>query len=221
VTETDWITALAQIAELVRLYRDGDPRGRRVDVLSLSISYYHETPADELFDGTLYDILADLSANGTVVVCGAGNDATSRPSFPAAFAPWTDGQGPVAERPGELPIVSVGALNPNGTDAIFSNAGPWVRAHEVGAGVVSTFPVAFNGGYQPRQATDFMGRRRTSLDPDDFSSGFGLWSGTSFAAPLMAGRIAQHLLGNGAPGSTEDDVKRAWAALEELTSLRR
>ena len=47
-----------------------------------------------------------------------------------------------------VPIVSVGALNPNGTDALFSNAGPWVRAHAQGASVMSTMP-AFQGGLQP------------------------------------------------------------------------
>jgi serine protease len=206
---------------LVHLYREGDPRGRRIDVLSLSINYYHETPTDELFDPTLYEILADLSANGTLVVCSAGNDATTRPSFPAAFGPWSNGEGPVAQDPEVLPIVSVGALNPNGaTDAIFSNAGPWVRAHEIGASVVSTLPAVFDGGYQPAIETAHDGRTRASLDPDDFSGGFGLWSGTSFAAPLLAGRIAQRLLEHGQPGDKQQDKKRAWAALEALTTLR-
>ena len=34
-----------------------------------------------------------LSLRATLVVCSAGNDATSRPNFPAAFAPWSDGNG--------------------------------------------------------------------------------------------------------------------------------
>ena len=66
-----------------------------IDVLSLSIGYYHETPKDLLFDATMFEILDDLSRHGTVVVCSAGNDATSRPSFPAAFGPWSNGGGPV------------------------------------------------------------------------------------------------------------------------------
>ena len=34
---------------------------------------------------------------------------------------------------------------------------------------------------------------RANLDPDNYT-GFGTWSGTSFAAPVMAGAAAQALL---------------------------
>ena len=66
-----------------------------------------------------------LGECGVAVVCSAGNDATARPMFPAAFAPWADGDGTGARRARTcVPIVSVGALNPNRTtDALFSNAG--------------------------------------------------------------------------------------------------
>ena len=187
IVESDWIASLSQIAELVRRHRAGEPGGHPVDVLSLSIGYYHETPEDLLFDPTLYEILEDLSRNGTVVVCSAGNDATSRPAFPAAFAPWTDGAGPVAAADDLPPIVSVGALNPNGsTDALFSNAGPWVRSYVSGAAVVSTMP-PFQGGLQPVARTVAFERPREAIDPDDFRGGFAVWSGTSFSAPLLAG----------------------------------
>ncbi len=133
-----------------------------------------------------------------VVVCAAGNDATARPRFPAAFGPWEDGNGPIDwQKPKAplAPLVSTGALNPNGTsDALFSNLGPWVRAFSPGAALVSTMPVSFQGGLQPTAATEAFGRPRASIDPDDYSSGFGVWSGTSFAAPLLAGRLAAALL---------------------------
>jgi subtilisin family serine protease len=154
------------------------------------MGYYHETPFDELFDPTLWAILSDLSANGTLVVCSAGNDATSRPCFPAAFAPWSEGDSVVETPPGQLPIVSVGALNPNGaTDALFSNAGYWVRSYARGAAVMSTTP-AFEGGLQPVARTKVFNRVRDTIDPDDFRGGFGVWSGTSFSAPLLAGTLA-------------------------------
>ena len=35
---------------------------------------------------------------------------------------------------------------------------------------------------------------RGAMDMDDFSGGFGLWSGTSFSAPYFAGELAQKLV---------------------------
>ena len=71
----------------------GEPGGQAIDVLSLSMGYYHETPEDVLFDPTLYAILEDLRSTARWWSARPGNDATSRPSFPAAFAPWADGTG--------------------------------------------------------------------------------------------------------------------------------
>ena len=48
-----------------------------------------------------------------------------------------------------VPIVSVGAMNPDRTVALFSNAGEWVACHRPGAALVSTFPTTFNGSEQP------------------------------------------------------------------------
>ncbi len=123
---------------------------------------------------------------------------------------------------GRVPLVSVGALNPNGlTDALFSNTGPWVRAWSPGAAVMSTMP-SFQGGLEPVARTWVEGRQRESIDPDDFRSGFGIWSGTSFSAPLLAGRLARALT----PllektALPQDAVDRGWRAVEALTDLRR
>ena len=94
--------------------------------------------------------------------------------------------------PATVPIVAVGALNPNGTDALFSNVGPWVRAWAYGASVMSTLP-PFQGGLQPAARRELDHRVRESIDPDDYTGRFALWSGTSFAAPLFAGRLAAEL----------------------------
>ena len=50
-------------------------------------------------------------------------------------------------------------------------------------------------------------RPRLSLDPDDYRGGFGLWSGTSFAAPLLAGHLARALLCE-REGANEVDLDR-------------
>ena len=177
-------------------------------MLSLSLGYYHETPQDVLFDPTMYDILRRLGECGVAVVCSAGNDATARPMFPAAFAPWADGRRLGAgASPDVVPIVSVGALNPNGTDALFSNAGPWVRAYAPRRRGDEHHAATFQGGLEPIARTEAYERVRESIDPDDYTGGFALWSGTSFAAPLFAGRVAAPAGRHDRP--SHDDGRRA------------
>ncbi len=44
---------------------------------------------------------------------------------------------------------------------------------------------------------------REALDPDDYSDGFAVWSGTSFSAPYLASLITNSLLeGAAGPGSS-------------------
>jgi subtilisin family serine protease len=222
IVESDLVDALSDIAEVARRYRDGEPGGHPIDVLNLSMGYYHETPEDVLFDPTMYDILQLMGECGVAVVCSAGNDATARPMFPAAFAPWLDGHGTAQPQADVVPVVSVGALNPNLTEALFSNTGPWVRARAQGAAVMSTTP-PFQGGLEPTARTEAYQHLRESIDPDDFTGRFALWSGTSFSAPLFAGRIASALSAIPAEQSQDgraEAVQRAWAAVEGLTDIR-
>jgi hypothetical protein len=156
-----------------------------VDVLSLSLGYYDERPADTLYTSLVGEAIGLLTDRGTVVVASAGNDATNRPSYPAAL-------GALPQNP--KPVISVGALNPNGTKALFSNDASWVHAWDSGAAVVSTFPTDVNGSQSPVDVLPGSGGVRESLDPDDYSCGFAVWSGTSFAAPKVAGRVAATLL---------------------------
>ena len=150
------------------------------------MGYYHEKPEDALtFDPLMTGILETLAENGVVVVTSAGNDSTDRPCFPAAFSASTSA----------LPVVSVGALNPSGeTDALFSNVGDWVTDYARGAAVFSTMPTTFQGGLEPLARSEYDGRPRESLDPDNYHGGFALWSGTSFASPVVAGKIAEKMI---------------------------
>ena len=94
IVESDMVKALKDIAQVARRHRDGEAGGHPIDVLNLSLGYYHETPEDELFDPTMYGILRELGECGVAVCCSAGNDATARPMFPAAWAPWSDPRRP-------------------------------------------------------------------------------------------------------------------------------
>lgn len=214
VVESDLIAALGDVAELVRRHAEGEPGGRAIDVLVLSMGYYHETP-DPDADPALAWVLDELGRLGVIVVAAAGNDATIRPMYPAAFAPWATGVR--ALFPDRVPLVSVGARNPDDTDAWFSNAGPWVSTWEAGASVVSTMPNTFHGGLTPVSTSFAFGRRRSTIDPDDYRSGFAVWSGTSFAAPTVAGLLAAELT-NAADGLHAADppavVERARRVLD-------
>ena len=108
-----------------------------------------------------------LQTSGVVVVASAGNDGSCRPAYPAAF-------------PG---VISVGAVGPNGP-APFSNYGPWVRACAPGVDLMSTFFAGYDGNEPPGP---------TGVNPDAFD-GWALWSGTSFAGPVVAGALARTIL---------------------------
>jgi hypothetical protein len=58
------------------------------------------------------------------------------------------------------------------------------------------------------------GTIRETIDPDDFTGGFGTWSGTSFAGPVLAAKIAQKLW-DGDLTSTDgaQALARGWAAV--------
>jgi subtilisin family serine protease len=153
-----------------------------IDVLSMSFGYFHEAPEDVSTDATLLGPLSGLADLGVLIVAAAGNNSTTRPMFPAAFSR-------------SIPVISVGAKNPNGSVALFSNSGDWVEVYEIGASVVSTLPVSFNASLQPTARVDSdTDCVRETIDPDDFSGGFATWSGTSFAAPIVAGKLARWLL---------------------------
>ena len=160
--------------------------------MNLSLGYYHETPEDELYDDALESLLVAARRHGCAVVCSAGNDATNRPSFPAALWMWGGSALTVADPDDAAPHVSVGALNPNRTMALFSNLGTWVKTFAPGAGVLSCSP-PFRGGSQPAVRDDLGATRRETIDPDDYAGGFALWSGTSFAALYVAGELLAHI----------------------------
>ena len=145
------------------------------------------------YDGLLRGAVDALGRLGIIVVAAAGNNATVRDLLPAGFSPYLDGVLGAGSAP--VPLVSVGALNPDGSIALFSNGGRRIACHSPGASLVSTLPEIDVG---QRPGIDVAGpdpstrvaSSRATIDPDNFS-GFGTWSGTSFAAPLVAAALAQ------------------------------
>ena len=227
VYEGDLICALALLAERVAAAISGDMTGM-VDVICLSLGYFSESAADVAYSTGLRDVIDVLLGLGVAVIAAAGNYATSRRFYPAAFA---------AQPPaGDIPLISVGALNPNGSKALFSDGGRWVTAWASGAAMISTFPQDVNGSRAPEvrmrahpanepPASRPLPAAREALDPDDYSGGFAAWSGTSFAAPLLAAHVARSMMraaaGAGSASrlnvtGTAAATQRVVAALEEL-----
>ena len=127
--------------------------------------------------------LAVRRCSGSRVVASAGNDSTTTRCSPPALAP-PRGAGHPADA---VPLTSVGALNPNGTVALFSNGGDWVSCYRLGRR--RRQHLARDLRRQPWSPVD--ARRREASTRDDFMGGFGLWSGTSFAAPVLAAQLGR------------------------------
>lgn len=185
--EGDVLQALRVLVSRVNQARDDDDPTKLIDVVSMSLGYYDENDIPTTYTGLLKDEIHNLTSLGVTVVASAGNDASTRPFYPAALAGGAD---PL--------ILAVGALNPNETKAAFSNEGPWVRWWATGAGLVSTFPIDVRGPQAPDVVVVTLGHgdatRREGMDPDDFHAGFAVWAGTSFAAPQVAALVADGLI---------------------------
>lgn len=210
--EGDVLLALWRLAAQVRLAQHNGDAAQLIDVVSLSLGYYDESPTPGGYTAHVAQVIGRLIHHGVLVVAAAGNDSTTRRFYPAAFAglPVVTGGGP--------PVLSVGALNPNGSKALFSNDGSWVHYWATGAAVVSTYPIDVRGSATPDHALAGIGvpHRRAGLDPDDFSCGFAVWDGTSFAAPLAAAHLADALLTDAAT-----DPSRSLAATERQVMVER
>jgi hypothetical protein len=101
---------------------------------------------------------------GVVVVASAGNNGDDVPMFPAKM----DG------------VVAVGALEKDGqTPVPWSSFGPWLQFSAIGVGVTSTFVEGFEQHDDNTPGQQF--------GPDAWA----VWSGTSFTAAQVTGKLAQ------------------------------
>ncbi len=168
------------------------PESDVVDVLSLSLGYYAE---DRTYtSGPVADLLDRFAEHGVLVVAGVGNDGTTAPFVPAALAADPPKRVTAKSVP---PLASVGATNPDGvTVALFSTTCPSSARSAPVSRWSSTLPLT-NGMGQPSSQVTTDGTVRCTVDPDDYTGGFGVWSGTSFSAPVFAAELAAALIEQG------------------------
>ncbi len=129
-----------------------------------------------------------LKGKDCVLVAAAGNDSTAAPFWPAAFD-WA---------------VGVGSLDRNGRISEFSNYGVSADVYALGRNHVNAFP---DGRFTCRE-TPAKGDIRV------FRTGMARWSGTSFAAPIVAGLIAREICEHGVTAAEARDTVLARAVYD-------
>lgn len=159
--DSDGIGSQVEVAEMM-------VRAARDGAQILNLSLGLETLDDQpplAFEVAL-EIISEISAETgreIMVIAAAGNFGRSRPVWPAAFCG----------------VVAVGGLTQRLAPARWSSRGPWVTCSTLGEGVWSTY---------------VEGRESPLIDPtpDEFHDpAWALWTGTSFAAPQVAGAVAR------------------------------
>ncbi|HEU4542919.1 MAG TPA: S8/S53 family peptidase [Jiangellaceae bacterium] len=166
-----FVDELKVATELVKQVRKGLEDGK--DVVA-NLSFGAETADDErpVALGVALEIIDEASRefkHDVLVVAAAGNFGHNRECYPAAFPT----------------VTAVAALTQDLTPAAWSSRGAWVDVCTIGEGVRSTF---VPGTESP--VTD----PRSEVFPDN---AWALWSGTSFAAPQVAGAIAKIAIDDG------------------------
>lgn len=228
-SEWDFARSVERLLEFHLRGLAGVPGHFPVDVVVIASGYYLERPEDDDdYEGVYRGRLRDLRRAGVLVVVSAGNDGSSRRAFPAGWAPAVrrtrEGIVPGDAHdicPDYTPLLGVAASNPDGTLADFSNDGPWIAAVRPGVNVLSTMPTTFDGAAEGSRSADGL---RHTVDPDDFTSGFGTWSGTSFSAPHLAGQLAARIFADRSAGRTvgadaRSRVGDAWHAVTQVGDL--
>jgi subtilisin family serine protease len=191
----------ALVQALQEVAAKADPSKSRI--LNLSLSGYNE---DDRPGEVLAHQIAEMIADGWVIVAAAGNNASCRLAWPAAL-------------PG---VVAVGAIS-RCAPAWFSNYGSWVDVSAPGVDVLARFPVPKGDATLEAaivaDVDDPTNPTGKVITVADFDTGWATWSGTSFAAPYVTARIARQLEANTSPPKDPADHRaRARAAIDAIVN---
>jgi subtilisin family serine protease len=176
------------------------------DIISLSagcVPMHDHTTQKSAPPQAMVDVMNRLSSPGcrTLMVAAAGNDGKGPDDawfYPAQFTEDTR----FAES-----LVAVGALRQDREGrACFSNFGDWVTVYEDGEKLVNAF---LEGTYEYHEPFEWTPPRCVYHAPALYEGcscvtaplkdtvaqfrGMATWSGTSFATPVVVGRIARHM----------------------------
>lgn len=158
----------------------------------------------------LDEFVQAVKDKGILLVAAAGNNGGTDKFWPAAHA----------SEPNQDWVVSVGALRQDGKGrACFSNYGEWVEVYAPGERLVNAFDTGVYRYFDAREpkciyySVTPLYKPCTCTDrPDKCEErtfhGMAEWSGTSFATPIVAGRVAVYMADHGI-----SDAREAAAAL--------
>jgi subtilisin family serine protease len=135
-------------------------------VLNLSLGGYNE---DDKPSPILAKKIENMVQRDWLIVASAGNSRSCRPMWPAALPD----------------VIAVGAIDRFDQPAWFTNYGGWVDACALGVEVVAEYPNGNQLANPPLLISE-----DPKLTTDEFNTGWATWDGSSFAAPLVAGRLA-------------------------------
>lgn len=159
------------------------------DVVSLQAGVYTRENVPPVSFAAFRDDVLAAHPN-TVVVAAAGNNGSDEAFWPAAFD-W---------------VTAVGGLTEDGSARPgWSNHGDWVDVYAPGDNMKVPFP---NGTYEYHGGVTA-----------EFTDGHAVWSGTSFATPVVAGMIARRMIEDGVDAPAARDRVLADATASELVGV--
>lgn len=141
----------------------------------INVSLASETAAGEpptAFVQAVQEIRSAPGGKDVVIVAAAGNSGENTPLWPAALGE-------------EMGVVAVAGLRNDLTAADWSTRGDWVKFATVGEGIRSTFVAGKESPVFDPEPDEFPDPRWPGADA------WAFWTGSSFAAPQIAGAIAR------------------------------